>query len=360
MAIDARAEGERPMVSRLLVPVDAQIPPKSNGGEAHSATAGRRSLLIPARLIPPDAQIAAPPFEVRSGPAAGRSPADFMVRKLLVPADARIGSASGGMGPARMVQRDLFKEALLGKAPTGHRRNPTEWLASLGVHFLVIAVVLIVPLFYTQALDVSKLEVTFLIAPEIPSAPPPLPPPMFASSMQRPRRPEFTPAQLTMPTAVPKNAPVVPSSAEPEPIAGIPGGVIGGVPGGQIGGVLGGLASGMGLGVAPPPPPPPPASAPASSEPLRIGGQVKEPRAIYRPQPEYPLLARQSRVEGVVEIDAIIDEHGNVIHMRAVSGPGLLIQAALKAASKWKYEPTYLNGEPYPVAMTIHVTFQLS
>jgi outer membrane biosynthesis protein TonB len=46
--------------------------------------------------------------------------------------------------------------------------------------------------------------------------------------------------------------------------------------------------------------------------------------------------------------------------MKVVSGPGLLIPAALKAVSAWRYEPTYLNGQPYPIAMTIHVTFRLT
>jgi len=80
---------------------------------------------------------------------------------------------------------------------------------------------------------------------------------------------------------------------------------------------------------------------------------------ISAPQPEYPMLAKQARLQGVVQIEAVIDEHGNVVQMKAVSGSGLLIPAAMRAVAQWKYEPTYLNGKPYPVALTVEVTFHM-
>jgi TonB family protein len=90
-----------------------------------------------------------------------------------------------------------------------------------------------------------------------------------------------------------------------------------------------------------------------------VGGQVQRPRAIFAPQPKYPPLALQAKVQGVVEIEAIIDEHGNVVQMKAISGSGLLIPEAMRAVAQWKYEPTYLNGVPYPVDLTVEVTFHL-
>jgi TonB family protein len=87
---------------------------------------------------------------------------------------------------------------------------------------------------------------------------------------------------------------------------------------------------------------------------------VKPPRLIYRPDPEYPRLAKQARIQGMVEIDAIIDSNGNVVQMHVMDGPPLLVAAALKAVGTWKYEPTYLNGKPWPVELTLHVTFTLS
>jgi hypothetical protein len=46
--------------------------------------------------------------------------------------------------------------------------------------------------------------------------------------------------------------------------------------------------------------------------------------------------------------------------MHVVDGPPLLIAAALQAAGQWKYQPTYLNGVPYPVELTVDVNFHLS
>jgi len=65
--------------------------------------------------------------------------------------------------------------------------------------------------------------------------------------------------------------------------------------------------------------------------PVRIGGNVKPPRLIFGPAAIYPVLASQGHIHGLVVIDAIIDEHGNVVQEKVVSGHPLLLQAALKA-----------------------------
>jgi periplasmic protein TonB len=75
--------------------------------------------------------------------------------------------------------------------------------------------------------------------------------------------------------------------------------------------------------------------------------------------PNYPPHARQARVQGQVLVDAILDEQGNVIDMKVVSGPPLLYQAALDALRIWRCEPTYLNGKPISVELIVTITFQL-
>ena len=119
------------------------------------------------------------------------------------------------------------------------------------------------------------------------------------------------------------------------------------MPGGITGGILGDA----------------PAAPPSATKPspgvLRIGGVLKRPKEIYTPPPEYPDIARRTQISGSVFLDAVLDEHGNVIKLHPVSGPALLINAAIKAVSRWKYEPTYLNGAPIPVAMEIEVKFNL-
>jgi protein TonB len=92
---------------------------------------------------------------------------------------------------------------------------------------------------------------------------------------------------------------------------------------------------------------------------VRVGSNLKGPRQTYAVQPEYPALARQTHLSGVVVVSAVIDEHGNVVGARALSGHPLLIPAALKAVLQWKYEPTLLNGTPVAVEMEVTVHFNL-
>ena len=65
-------------------------------------------------------------------------------------------------------------------------------------------------------------------------------------------------------------------------------------------------------------------------------------------------------MSGTVVIDAVINEQGDVVEMKVISGPPLLIQAAMDAVRRWKYEPTYLNDQPVPIALNVTVTFKLS
>jgi len=106
------------------------------------------------------------------------------------------------------------------------------------------------------------------------------------------------------------------------------------------------------------PAPPPIATGPKA--PVRVGGIVKPPRLLFGPTLDYPVLARQSRLSGVVIIEAVIDEKGDVKGMRVVSGHPLLIPAALSAVSKRKYEPTILDGEPTPIDLRVEISFSFS
>lgn len=86
---------------------------------------------------------------------------------------------------------------------------------------------------------------------------------------------------------------------------------------------------------------------------------MKRPRLIFGPEPEYPVLAKHSRISGAVVIDAVIDAQGNVVDMHPVSGHPLLIVGAMAALRQWKYEPTILGGQAYPVRMLVTITFEL-
>ena len=253
--------------------------------------------------------------------------------------------------PTRVAaKQDVLAEAMLERSSTRQKRHPLKWAVSLGAHVVVLVLLLLMPLYFSQGLDLQRFNMTLLVAPLPPAAAPPPPPPAATPRAMHITPKTFTPGKLTAPSFVPK-AVVIANDAPPpeEALAGVPGGVPGGITGGQAGGMLGGVMN----GVAPP-------AAPVSEgpkKPVRVGGDVKPPRLLSGPAPIYPILAKQSRIGGIVMIEAIIDEHGNVVEVRAISGHPLLIPPAMKAVSQRKYEPTVLDGEPTPVNLRVEVTF---
>ena len=82
------------------------------------------------------------------------------------------------------------------------------------------------------------------------------------------------------------------------------------------------------------------------------------PRKI-KDVPPLPPLAQQARVQGVVIIEARVDENGNVSDTRLLRSIPLLDQAAVDAVKQWQYTPTLLNGAAVPVVMTVTINFSL-
>jgi TonB family protein len=92
---------------------------------------------------------------------------------------------------------------------------------------------------------------------------------------------------------------------------------------------------------------------------VRIGGTVAAAKLINRVQPVYPPLARQSKIQGVVKLHAILGKDGSVQQLSVISGHPLLVQSALDAVRQWVYQPTLLEGKPVEVDTEIDVFFQL-
>jgi len=85
-----------------------------------------------------------------------------------------------------------------------------------------------------------------------------------------------------------------------------------------------------------------------------------EGNLVYRVQPSYPPLARQARIQGPVELRAIISKNGTIENLSVLSGHAMLVAAAIEAVKKWRYRPYLLNGEPVEVETEITVNFILS
>lgn len=91
--------------------------------------------------------------------------------------------------------------------------------------------------------------------------------------------------------------------------------------------------------------------------PIRVSKDVIEKRLLNRTEPVYSPEAKTQNINGVVVLRIIIDNGGNVYEADSVSGPPLLISAAIDAVKQWKYKPFLLNGEPVKVETTVEISF---
>jgi protein TonB len=210
------------------------------------------------------------------------------------------------------------------------------------VQTVILGVLVLIPLIYTEALPKAMLS-TLLIAP--PPPPPPPPPPAVVKTVVKPVARLIQSGKLMQPRAIPKEVAVFKEAELPPDVinnTGTTGGVFGGIPGqGLIGAAL---------------PPPPKAAAPSR---IKQGGNVTAASIVTQTRPVYPPLARQARIQGNVLLHAIIDKDGRVAQLEVVSGHPLLVQAALDAVKQWRYKPTLLNGDPVEVDTQITVTFTM-
>jgi len=103
------------------------------------------------------------------------------------------------------------------------------------------------------------------------------------------------------------------------------------------------------------------ASGPGDEDgPLPIGPGLARPTLLYKVAPEYPALARHSRLQGRVIVQAVIARDGTVEDAEIVSSSNLLFdEAALEAVRQWRYEPALLSGRPVRVTFRVHVEFVL-
>jgi protein TonB len=108
----------------------------------------------------------------------------------------------------------------------------------------------------------------------------------------------------------------------------------------------------IGIPEAPPEPEP--------DGPIYVTGDVQKPEKISAPAPQYTEIARKARIQGVVIVQAIIDEQGNVTNVQVLKGlPMGLSESAVDAVKQWKFKPATLNAKPVAVYFNLTVNFQL-
>jgi periplasmic protein TonB len=287
---------------------------------------------------------------------------------------------------------DLQSNLIESKKKSGKGRWKAWPLASVGVHGLIIVLIVFMGATAVHKVDAEQKSIhAYLAQGAAPPPPPPPPPPAPSSAPKATPHPTIKPVQVpqhafVQPTQTPKELPKVevpttptptvdttpslssePSSAEAGGVkggveGGVAGGVVGGVVGGQVGGELGGVLGGKvgGTGTGTEGQGKEAAPEPKPEGPLRVGGDVKAPVAVNKIEPNYTDVARKAHISGIVIVEAIIDEHGNVDHVKVIKGlPMGLSEEAVTAVKKWKFRPGTLNGEPVPVIFNLTVNFTL-
>ena len=241
----------------------------------------------------------------------------------------------------------LFQDTLLDDRIKTRRGSAT--VISFVLQCLLVGIVVLIPLIFTNALPVEQMVQTTLVAPP---PPPPPPPPAAAPSkpeVVKPVQTEIQNNQLLAPTKIPKQIAMIKESAPPPPSTpGVVGGIPGGVAGGQMGGIVGGV-----VGAAP---------APALATPQRVvvSQGVTSGMLLKKVVPEYPAVARTAHIQGAVELSAVIGKDGKIQDLKVISGQPMLAQAAINAVRQWRYKPYVLNGQPVEVQTTITVNFKVT
>ena len=246
----------------------------------------------------------------------------------------------------------MFEDSLMESGGKLKSKQGATTAISFGLQLVLIGVLVLLPLVFTEALPKQQL-MTFLVAP--PPPPPPPPPPAATPEIKIVKKiqSDLDNGQLRTPTKIPQKVAMIKEDEAPPPstgVAGVVGGVPGGVPGGAMGGVLGGIISNA------------PAVVPKAATPqrVRVSQGVSQGLLIRQVKPTYPALARSARIQGVVVLQAVISKDGSIENLHLVSGHPMLAPAAIDAVKQWKYKPYFLNGEPVEVETTINVNFTLA
>jgi len=233
----------------------------------------------------------------------------------------------------------MFEQSMLLSSAPGKKAGALA--VSLGAQTLAVGTLLLIPLLYTDQLPFMRLELpTFL-----PTAPPsPIPEPIA-------RRHTTVRAGnvLTMPTRVP------PLNTQPDFIDNVPG-----LPERIDAGPIVPLGPSIAFTQVLAPPPAPQVIEPEPSKPITVTSDIQSAKLLRKVIPVYPQLAIMARLSGTVHLIGTIGKDGMIEQLQVISGPPMLVRAAVDAVRQWVYRPTMLNSKPVEVIAPIEVNFTLS
>jgi periplasmic protein TonB len=248
--------------------------------------------------------------------------------------------------PPIYKEEPVFEDSLFATNEQRSSQRGLTAVLSFGVQVLVLGVLVLVPLLYTDAIPLGSLK-SYVEIP-VPPGPRQPPPPTPAARRPQPTTSNFQGTTLLPPRRIPDRIDMRADTAVPPP------------PGPYIDGATGGSGTGSTLNTilaSNMRPVVPPANIQPKS--VRVSGGVIEGLLIHKVTPIYPKMAITVRQQGTVLLQAEIGRDGIIQNLRVVSGPPLLIGAALDAVKQWRYRPYLLNNQPVEVETQITVNFTL-
>jgi len=94
----------------------------------------------------------------------------------------------------------------------------------------------------------------------------------------------------------------------------------------------------------------------------RPGSGVTDPTLVRQEAPKYTSEAMRAKIQGVVELEAVVLPNGTVGDVRITKSLDArygLDQEAIRAAKAWVFRPGTLKGEPVAVLVTLILEFRL-
>jgi TonB family protein len=80
--------------------------------------------------------------------------------------------------------------------------------------------------------------------------------------------------------------------------------------------------------------------------------------AVSKVDPEFPAMAKQLRINGAVDLEAVVSESGAVEKVTIVNGNPILTKAGADALMKWKFKPSTADGKPVKVVAPVQFVFK--
>lgn len=234
----------------------------------------------------------------------------------------------------------MFEQSLMESGKTHPARSKYWPFISLLVNGTGMIALIAWPLLHPEALP-TQMIATLMVAP----SPPPLPP-RTAPAPKVQTKSEILNAGLQAPSRIPKQINTVIESATPPSLQATGMQDSGSARG--IGDILDSIGTGPAIIVKQ-----------APSRPLPITSRMMAGNLLLRTIPQYPAIARAAHIQGTVVLQSTISKTGSIEHLRVISGPPMLRQAAIDAVQTWRYKPYLLNGDPVEVETTINVVFSL-